>query len=76
VLDVATLHQENAALRAQVTQLIESIARLNERVAVAQRKQRKPSPPKMPGPPPTLDGDERQAFESRPQGWARVRAPI
>ena len=52
MLDVAALQQENVALRAQVTLLIESIAKLNERVsellAVAQRKQRKPSPPKPP----------------------------
>ncbi len=47
MLDVAVLQQENAALRAQVAQLVESIAKLNERVAellaVAQRKLRKPS---------------------------------
>ena len=71
MLDVAALHQENAALRAQVTQLIESIAKLNERMAellaVAQRKQRKPSPPKMPEQPPTVEGDAKQAFESRPK---------
>jgi len=78
VLDVAALQQENlrqreenAALRAQVTQLIESIARLNERVAellaVAQRKQRKPSPPKPPELPPTVEGDAKLAFESRPK---------
>jgi transposase len=71
VLDVATLHQENAALRAQVTQLIETIAKLNERVAellaVAQRKQRKPSLPKPPEPPPVVEGDAKMAFDSRPK---------
>lgn len=70
MLDVAAIQQENAALRAQVTQLIESLAKLNERVAellaVAQRKQRKPSPPKPPEPPPAIEGDAKQAFESRP----------
>lgn len=71
MLDVTALQQENAALRAQVTQLIESLAKLNERVAellaVAQRKQRKPSPPKPPESPPAVEGDARQAFESRPK---------
>lgn len=71
MLELTALQQENAALRAQVTQLIESLAKLNERVAellaVAQRKQRKPSPPKSPEPPPAVDGDEKQAFESRPK---------
>lgn len=75
--DVAALQQENAALRAQLAQLIASnaeltlsIAKLNERVgellAVAQRKHRKPPVPKPPEPPPTLDGDARQVFETRP----------
>ena len=71
MLDVAALQQENATLRAQVTQLIESIAKLNERVAellaVAQRKQRKASPPKPTEPPPAVEGDVKQAFESRPK---------
>ena len=71
MLDVATLQQENAALRAQVTQLIETVAKLNERVgellAVAQRQQRKPSPPKPPESPPTVEGDAKQAFDTRPK---------
>ena len=78
MLDVAALQQENAqqreelsTLRAQLAQLVETIARLNERVAellaVAQRKQRKPSPEKSPAPPPTVEGDAKQAFESRPK---------
>lgn len=71
MLDVAALQHENTALRAQLTQLIETIARLNERVAellaVAQRKQRKPSPPKPPEPPPAVEGDAKHAFELRPK---------
>jgi len=71
VLDVAALQQENAALRVQLAQLVDTIARLNERVAellaVAQRKQRKPSPPKPPEPPPPVEGDAKLAFESRPK---------
>jgi transposase len=71
VLDVAALQQENAALRAQLSQLIETIAKLNERVtellAVAQRKQRKPAPPKPPEPPPHVEGEAKTAFELRPR---------
>ena len=78
MLDVTALQQENArqrdenaALRAQVTQLIESLAKLNDRVAellaVAQRKQRKPSLPRPAEPPPAVDGDAKQAFELRPK---------
>ncbi len=71
MLDVIALQQENAALRAQVTQLIESLAKLNERVgellAVAQRKQRKHSPPRPPEPPPALEGDAKKSFDSRPK---------
>ena len=71
MLDVAALHQENVALRAQVTQLIELVAKLNERVAellaVAQRKQRKPSPQKSPEPPPAVEGDAKHAFDTRPK---------
>lgn len=70
-MDVAALQQENAALRAQVAQLVESVAKLNERVAellaIAQRKQRKPSPAKPLEPPPTVEGDAKLAFESRPK---------
>ena len=78
MLDVAALQQENAALRAQLAQLLSSnaeltfsIAKLNERVvellAVAQRSQRKPSLPKPPEPPPAVEGDAKLAFESRPK---------
>lgn len=68
---LAALQEENAALRAQVTQLIEMVAKLNERVgellAVAQRKQRKPPAPKPPEPPPVVEGDAKQAFDTRPK---------
>jgi len=71
VLDVAALQRENAELRAQVSRLVETIAKLNERVgellAAAQRKQRKPPAPKPPMPPPTVEGEAKQAFESRPK---------
>ena len=60
-----------AALRAQLSQLVETIAKLNERVtellAVAQRKQRKPAPPKLPEPPPHVEGEAKAAFELRPR---------
>ena len=72
------LRAQLAALTAQLQQILTSnadlgqiIARLNERVAellaVAQRKQRKPPPPKPPEPPPTIEGDAKLAFESRPK---------
>jgi hypothetical protein len=78
VLDVAALQQENAALRAQLAelqtqlaQLVAGNARLNDRVtellAVAGRKYRKPSAPKEPTPSPSLEGDEKKAFETRPR---------
>jgi transposase len=70
----AARREQSAADRAQVAQLIEQLARLNERVAellaVAQRKQRKVSTPPAPPPPaslPTVEGDERRAFEARPK---------
>ena len=74
----SSLREQLAELRAQLTQLISgnaelatTIAKLNERVAellaVAQRKQRKPSPPKSPEPPPSVEGDAKLAFESRPR---------
>jgi transposase len=72
--ELEALRRENAALRDQVTQLIEQLARLNERVAellaIAQRKQRKTraaAAPPAPEPPPVLEGEERRAFEERPK---------
>jgi len=70
-VDLAALQQENVALRAQVSRLIETIAKLNERVAellaIAQRKQRRPAAPRAPEPPPAVEGDAQVAFESRPK---------
>ena len=72
--DLEALRKENAALRDQVTQLVEQLARLNERVAellaVAQRKQRKTrAAPETPPPatPPVIDEQQRRAFEDRPK---------
>lgn len=79
--ELEALRQENAALRkqsesdrARIEQLIEQLARLNDRVAellaIAQRKQRKsPAAAVVPSPaaPPTVDGDARRAFEERPK---------
>lgn len=72
--ELEALRQENAAQRQQITQLIEQLARLNERVAellaVAQRKQRKAraaseAPP--PAAPPVVEDEQRRAFEERPK---------
>jgi len=79
--ELEALRRENAALRDQVTrvveqnaQLIEQLARLNERVtellAMAQRKQRKARAavaPAAPPPPPVVDGEAQRAFEDRPR---------
>jgi hypothetical protein len=78
--DLDAQQRENAALRAQLAEvlatnamLVTEIAKLNDRVAellaIAQRKQRKKATPtaKKPGPPPTVGADAQQAFESRPQ---------
>lgn len=65
------MHRENAELRAQVAELLVTVAKLTDRVAellaVAQRKHRKPSPPKPPEPPPVVEDDAKKAFESRPK---------
>jgi transposase len=79
--DLEALRRENAALRNQLTQLVEQnarfveqLARLNERVtellAVAQRKQRKPTVSAAALPPattPIVEGEARRAFEERPK---------
>lgn len=69
-LDVEALRAENAAQRAQIAQLIEQVATLNERIAellaVAQRKQRKPSTPAIAAAPADLNGAAKVAFDGRP----------
>ena len=65
------LLRENADLRALITKLTDQVAKLTERVAellaVAQRRQRKPSAEKPPEPRPEVVGDAKQAFEQRPK---------
>ncbi|MBZ0234576.1 MAG: IS66 family transposase [Deltaproteobacteria bacterium] len=67
---VAELRRENEQLRAQLSQLIAEVARLNDRVsellAVARRRQRPPTPPPMPAPPPSVDAPTARAFADRP----------
>ena len=74
----SSLREQLFELRAQLTHLLsgnaelaKTIAKLNERVAellaVAQRKQRKPSPLRSPEPAPPVEGDAKLAFESRPK---------
>ena len=71
--DLDALRRENAELRAQVTRLVDELARLNERVsellAVAQRKQRK-APVLALAPPaaaPVVEDEARRVFEDRPK---------
>ncbi len=68
--DGEALQRENEHLRAQVAQLVEQIARLNDRVgellAIAQRKARKVPAEKPAAPPPAVEGDAKQAFDQRP----------
>ncbi len=79
LVDVEALQRENAAQRAQLTQLLSTntqlvseIAKLNDRVAellaIAQRKQRKTPAPteKKPEPPPVVEAAAQQAFDARP----------
>jgi len=83
VIDVHAVLRENAQLRerlealataskATIAELVDEIAKLNERVAellvVARRKQRKPpKDPPPPPPPPVVEGDAKRAFEGRPK---------
>ena len=68
---LAELRAQLAALLSGNADLAKTIAALNERVAellaAAQRKLRKPSPPKAPEPPPPVESDAKSAFESRPK---------
>ena len=71
MVDVAALQRENVELRGQVAQLVEQLAKLNERMAellaIAQRKQRKTPAAKPALPPPTVEGDAKRTFDDRPQ---------
>ena len=73
------LLRENAELRALITRLTEQVAKLTERVAellvVAQRRQRKPPPEKLPEPRPEVVGDAKQAFEQRPKAPRKSAPP-
>lgn len=67
----AELRASNAALAGQIAKLTEQMAKLTDRVAellaVAQRRQRKPSPEKPPELPPEVVGEAKQAFDDRPK---------
>lgn len=69
--DNAELRASNARLSLQIEKLTEHIAILTDRVAellaVAQRKQRKPSTEKPAEPKPEVVGDAKRAFEARPR---------
>jgi transposase len=67
----AELRASNARLGRHLEKLTDQIAKLTERVAellaVAQRRQRKPAPEKLPEPRPKVVGDAKQAFDQRPK---------
>ena len=69
-LELATQREEAAAQRDQIAKLVEQVAKLNDRIgellAIAQRKQRKPSVAKPPEPP-VVDEAMKTAFEKRPK---------
>lgn len=72
IVDVATLQREHAEQRAQIAQLVATVAKLSDRIAellaVAQRKQRKPAGPTgKAAPPPVIGEDAQKAFDSRPK---------
>ena len=79
LVDVAALQRENASLRAELATAVATIglmgaqlAKLNDRVeellAIAQRKQRKPAAisEKKPEPPPVVGLEAQRAFDARP----------
>ena len=76
--DVAALQRENAELRAQLAEVVLTVAKLTDRMeellAVARRKQRKTtsgSSETKPTPsPPKVDADAQKAFEERPSAPA------
>lgn len=71
MVDVDALLRENAAQRAQIAELTAQLAKLTDRVeellAVAQRKQRKPAAERKPLPPPIVEGETKRAFDERPK---------
>ncbi len=73
--ELEALRRENAVLRAQISELVSEVARMNERLAellaVAQRKGRKPPVAKEPAAPPVVDGDARRSFDERPKAPAK-----
>jgi transposase len=75
VVDIEALLRENAEQRAQIAELLATVARLNDRIgellAVAKRKQRKPVAPKPLAPPPVVPEEARRAFEARPKPPAK-----
>lgn len=77
--DNAALRASNARLSEQVEKLTEQIAKLGDRVgellAVAQRKQRKPSPEKPAEPKPEVGVDAKRAFEERPKPPEKPERP-
>jgi hypothetical protein len=68
--EIRALRARNTELLATIATLTHSVAKLTERVeellAAAQRKGRKPSPERKVEPPPSLDAEQRRAFEDRP----------
>ena len=79
MVDVESLLKENAAQRLQIAELIDQIAKLNERVgellAVAQRKQRKAPAERPPAPPPVVADEARRAFDERPKAPEKPAEP-
>ena len=82
----AQLLEENARLRELLVQsqvaireLLEQVARLNDRVAelvvIAARKQRKTPPPRPWAAQPVIAGEAMPAFESRPQAPVKPVEP-
>jgi transposase len=80
VATLEALRAENAAQRVQITALIEQVAQLSERIsellAVAQRTQRKSSPPASAAAPVALEGAAKRAFDERPAPPVLPEKPV